>query len=142
MFSLYHMIKPIFKTRFFLSIFTVLAFFAPFAAVVVVEHSKSAAKLAEAQAEYMNTLSAADQARQQYSQNIEAKKAEQLKIMADAQAQYAALLKDQPNQIAAHQTTTTVTTNQPVTVKKPVQSSAVASAPKTAPKTTRSTKTS
>ncbi|MEP7162423.1 MAG: hypothetical protein ABI747_01525 [Candidatus Moraniibacteriota bacterium] len=129
------------KTRFWLSLITVLAFFAPLVAVFAVEQIKNSTQLAQEQENYLASLSASDEARAQYYQNVEAKKSALQKTMADAKAQYDALMKDQPAQVAAHTQSQTQTTTQPVTLQKIVQPSSSSSST-SQPKSTRKTKTS
>lgn len=133
--------SPYSKTRVWLSVITVLAFFVPLMTIVAVEYAKNASQIAASRKEYLSNLEVTNEERARYYENIEAKREEYAESMNTAKAQYETLLQDQPAQIKSHQTTKLETVSQPVVVKKKV-TVPVGSSSSSKPSSTRSTKTS
>lgn len=131
------------RNRFWLTLFSLFSFLGYFGAVFATEHTKQATQIAEAKAMYLRDKSTADEARYQYYQDVTQKKTDLKQAMADAQAQYDQLLKDQPGIVAKHQTTQTITTQVPVTTEATKPSTASKKSSNTSSSTsTRKTKTS
>lgn len=131
--------SPYTKTRVWLSIITVLAFFIPLMTIVVVEYAKNASQIAASRKAYLSNLEVTNEERAKYYENIEAQRKTYIESMDAAKAQYETLLQDQPAQVKAHQTTKVETVNQPVVVQKKVT---VPASTSSKPKSSRSTKTS
>ena len=118
-----------FITRFLIITLAGVGFFGPFAAVVAVENGKRAEKIAAEQ-------QSVEAERFRYLADLDAQKGNLNQYMADAKAEYEALLKSQPNAISANQKQVSQTTTQPVVVKKTVtKPSTTASKPKSSSKT-------
>jgi len=132
-----------FKTKIFLFLFVILAFLAPFAAVIAVEKSKRAEKLIKKQEEMAVAKKEIEQARYQYYLDINDQKNNLKQSMGESKAQYEQLLKDQPALIKEKQTTMTQTVIEPVATKKLVEQKVVSSPTSSSkPKSSTTTKTS
>jgi hypothetical protein len=123
-----------FKTRLFLSLFVLGAFFGPFAAVIATEKSKRAQDVAAKEEDIALAQKDAASARYQYYLDIQDRRNNLKQAMEEAKAQYEQLLKAQPELVKAKQTTIDQTVVQPVTTQKLVQQP-VTTKPKTSSKT-------
>lgn len=132
------------KTRFFLILSVLAAFFVPFMAVVAIENMKRENTLLSNQEIAASAKKDEESARYQYYLSVAQQRDALKKAMADSKSQYDKLLKDQPQLIQDSQKTVTQTTVEPVVMQKVVSipdtavsasSASTASKPKSSAKT-------
>jgi hypothetical protein len=136
-----------FKTRFFLSVLVLTAFFSPLVVIVNRENAKRNNKVIADQEMVASVKKDAEAARYQYYIEVAQQREAGKKSMTDAKNQYDALLKEQPKLIQDNQKTVTQTTTVPVVTQKvvnqPVTTTTTASTPIVSqPKASAKTKTS
>ncbi len=130
-----------FTTRFLLLIFTFVAFIGPFAAIVTLDKTKRAEKIALEQREAANAQKEAAVARYQYYLDVNDRRNNLKQAMEEAKAQYDQLLKEQPALVKEKQTAVTQTVIKPVVTQKVVEQK-VSTGTTSKPKSSAKTKTS